>query len=69
MVVRLLRLPDVPRPVDATDALALAICHVWRGSATRRIDAAMAGAPRSRIPASGSRQVPPRAATSVRRPS
>ncbi|MGB8019872.1 MAG: crossover junction endodeoxyribonuclease RuvC, partial [Candidatus Nanopelagicales bacterium] len=30
MVVRLLRLRTAPRPVDATDALALAICQVWR---------------------------------------
>jgi crossover junction endodeoxyribonuclease RuvC len=42
MVTRLLRLSDPPRPVDATDALALAICSVWRGGATRRIDAAIA---------------------------
>lgn len=40
MVTRLLRLTDRPRPVDATDALALAICAVWRGAATRRLDAA-----------------------------
>lgn len=31
MVTRLLRLPGPPRPADAADALALAICHVWRG--------------------------------------
>jgi crossover junction endodeoxyribonuclease RuvC len=30
MVTRLLRLPDAPRPADAADALALAICHLWR---------------------------------------
>jgi crossover junction endodeoxyribonuclease RuvC len=30
MVSRLLRLPDPPRPADAADALALAICHLWR---------------------------------------
>ena len=42
MVTRLLRLSDPPRPVDATDALALAICSVWRGGASRRIDAAIA---------------------------
>lgn len=43
MVTRLLRLPDRPRPADAADALALAICHLWRGSAQRRLDAAVAG--------------------------
>jgi len=30
MVTRLLRLPQPPKPVDATDALALAICHLWQ---------------------------------------
>lgn len=30
MVSRLLRLPERPRPADAADALALAICHLWR---------------------------------------
>jgi crossover junction endodeoxyribonuclease RuvC len=40
MVVRLLRLPEAPKPVDATDALALAICHVWRGGAAARLAAA-----------------------------
>jgi crossover junction endodeoxyribonuclease RuvC len=30
MVTRLLRLPSKPRPADAADALALAICHLWR---------------------------------------
>jgi crossover junction endodeoxyribonuclease RuvC len=44
MVARLLRLSDPPRPVDATDALALAICAVWRGGAARRIDAALSAA-------------------------
>jgi crossover junction endodeoxyribonuclease RuvC len=42
MVVRLLRLPDPPRPADAADALALAICHLWRGGAQARIAAAAA---------------------------
>jgi len=31
MVTRLLRVTDPPRPADAADALALAICHIWRG--------------------------------------
>jgi crossover junction endodeoxyribonuclease RuvC len=33
MVTKLLRISDPPRPADAADALALAICHVWRGGA------------------------------------
>ena len=31
MVQKLLRLDSIPKPVDSTDALALAICHHWRG--------------------------------------
>ena len=30
MVTRILALPQTPRPADAADALALAICHLWR---------------------------------------
>jgi len=33
MVMRLLRLTDRPKPADAADALALAICHLWRAPA------------------------------------
>lgn len=33
MVARVLRLTEVPKPADAADALALAICHAWRGGA------------------------------------
>jgi crossover junction endodeoxyribonuclease RuvC len=40
MVSRLLRLPDVPRPADAADALALAICQLWRGAAQARLTSA-----------------------------
>jgi crossover junction endodeoxyribonuclease RuvC len=40
MVTRLLRLTAVPRPADAADALALAICHVWRGGMRARLAAA-----------------------------
>jgi len=42
MVTRLLRLGQAPKPADVTDALALAVCHVWRGGAQRRLDAAVA---------------------------
>ena len=42
MVSRLLRLDSVPKPADSADALALAICHIWRGGAQARIDAAAA---------------------------
>ncbi len=42
MVTRLLRLDAPPTPADAADALALAICHIWRGGAQARIEAAQA---------------------------
>ncbi len=42
MVARLLGLDDAPKPADAADALALAICHVWRGSAQTRLVEAVA---------------------------
>lgn len=40
MVARLLRLPGPPRPADAADALALALCQLWRGPALARLAAA-----------------------------
>jgi len=40
MVMRLLRLTDPPRPADTADALALAICHLWRGGTQDRMAAA-----------------------------
>jgi crossover junction endodeoxyribonuclease RuvC len=42
MVARLLRLQEVPKPADASDSLALAICHIWRGGAAGRLQAAVA---------------------------
>jgi crossover junction endodeoxyribonuclease RuvC len=42
MVTRLLGLDAPPRPADAADALAIAICHVWRGGTRARIQAAAA---------------------------
>jgi crossover junction endodeoxyribonuclease RuvC len=42
MVTRLLRMDAPPRPADAADALALAICHVWRGGTRARLAAAAA---------------------------
>ncbi|WP_432484063.1 crossover junction endodeoxyribonuclease RuvC [Kineococcus esterisolvens] len=44
MVTRILGLDSPPRPADAADALALALCHLWRGSATTRLEAAAHGA-------------------------
>lgn len=41
MVKRLLNLESIPKPVDSTDALALAICHLWRGSGNSKIEDAL----------------------------
>jgi crossover junction endodeoxyribonuclease RuvC len=41
MVQKLLSLKEIPKPVDSTDALALAICHHWRGSGNARIELAV----------------------------
>ena len=41
MVSRLLRLANPPRPADAADALALAICQLWRGAGQERLAAAL----------------------------
>src|SRR3954466_15398758 len=42
MVTRLLGLDAPPRPADAADALALAICHCWRGPMLERMAVAEA---------------------------
>ena len=43
MVQRILGLAEPPRPADAADALALAVCHAWRGAATDRLQRLAAG--------------------------
>jgi len=45
MVQRILRLDAPPRPADAADALALAICHGWRGAGAATGLTGAAGAP------------------------
>jgi crossover junction endodeoxyribonuclease RuvC len=52
MVARILGLAEVPKPADAADALAIAICHAWRGGP----------APASRAVGGGATQAPARAA-------
>jgi crossover junction endodeoxyribonuclease RuvC len=37
MVTRLLGLTEAPKPADAADALAIAICHVWRAPTANRL--------------------------------
>lgn len=42
MITRLLGLRIAPSPADAADAVAIAICHIWRAPAQARIAAAVA---------------------------
>lgn len=42
MVTRILKLTEAPKPADAADALAIAICHAWRGIGQLRIAQAIA---------------------------
>ncbi len=42
MVKGLLNLQEIPKPADSADALALAICHIWRGGANSKIKDAVA---------------------------
>lgn len=44
MVTKLLRLDTAPKPADAADALALAICHLWRSPMANRLAQAAAAA-------------------------
>src|SRR5262252_943798 len=56
MVMRLLRLADPPRPADTADALALAICHLWRSGMQNRL--ADAGSQLEQRLAAARREVP-----------
>ncbi len=42
MVARILKLDAAPKPADAADAVALAICQLWRGAGAERIAKALA---------------------------
>ncbi|GGC59512.1 crossover junction endodeoxyribonuclease RuvC [Hoyosella rhizosphaerae] len=44
MVTKILNLKEAPRPADAADALALAICHSWRAPMMARMADAEAAA-------------------------
>ena len=42
MVLNILKLDEAPKPADSADALALAICHIWRGGGNTKIADALA---------------------------
>ncbi len=37
MVAKILRLKEPPKPADAADAIAIAICNLWRGETANRV--------------------------------
>ncbi|WP_200300487.1 crossover junction endodeoxyribonuclease RuvC [Streptomyces adelaidensis] len=65
MVTRLLRLDAPPKPADAADALALAICHIWRAPAQNRLQQAVAlhAAKASKTPATSTTPMTPKGRT------
>jgi crossover junction endodeoxyribonuclease RuvC len=62
MVTKLLRITDPPRPADAADALALAICHLWRGGAPMSMGLRLAAAAAPASPAAAAAPASPAAA-------
>ncbi|MGV9768179.1 crossover junction endodeoxyribonuclease RuvC [Microbacterium sp. NPDC003461] len=61
MVARVLRLDELPKPADAADALALALCHAWRGAPAAAPEGALTPAQRAWAEAEGrSRRAPAR---------
>ncbi|MFD4995440.1 crossover junction endodeoxyribonuclease RuvC [Streptomyces buecherae] len=67
MVTRLLRLDAPPKPADAADALALAICHIWRAPATNRLQQAVAAHRQAQAPAERPATPPQSAPPAARR--
>jgi len=51
MVARVLRLDALPKPADAADALALALCHAWRGGPVAPASAPLTPAQRAWVEA------------------
>ncbi|WP_371031368.1 crossover junction endodeoxyribonuclease RuvC [Pseudoclavibacter sp. JSM 162008] len=55
MVQRILRLDEMPKPADAADALALAICSAWKTPLGTAAGSAAEAAPLRRAPAAAGR--------------
>jgi crossover junction endodeoxyribonuclease RuvC len=51
MITRILSLPERPRPADAADALALAVCHLWRDGTALMTAVSASGAAGGATPA------------------
>jgi len=57
MVRSILELPDAPQPADASDALAVALCHAYASRARDRMAASLGARPRAASPSSGCRVI------------
>lgn len=68
MVTRLLRLPQRPRPADAADALALAICHLWRDGTAAPVPSGGGATPAQRAWVEAAAQARRHSRTSFARP-
>jgi len=53
MVARLLGLAEAPKPADAADALALALCHAWKARLDRAVEGVRCPAAATRSPVRG----------------
>ncbi len=62
MVARVLGLAEVPKPADAADALAIALCHAWKGPT-------LAASAAAQTPAQRAWQLAERSASTHRRSS
>ena len=62
MVAKILGLADVPKPADAADALALAICHAWRGGVATAITRAGPSTSSGTVSGSGTGPTPAQSA-------
>ncbi len=58
MIARVLGLDEVPKPADAADALALAVCHAWRLGSPDRVGPARRRSPPRSVPGVTRRPVP-----------
>jgi len=72
MVTKLLGLREAPRPADAADAIAIAVCHIWRAPMRNRLAEAEARAAqmarnhKARLAAAATRASDDRSASSAK---
>jgi len=67
MVMRLLRLAELPDPPDAADALALALCHWWKAPIAAQVSAQSSGNGKSSTGATAGSKLQDAIAAAVKR--